>query len=311
MLINQLNNLRKKLSDYQLGSSICDFIDYLHIEVGLATSSLISYSKDLFYATIYLNKQNITTPEQIKPENIFQYIIELSKLGYVETTIRRATVSIKVYLKYCQINGIIKEDIISLIETPKTWKKIPHVVSFHHVMNLLNSPAITDQYFHRDRAMLELLYATGMRVSELAGIKKDDINTKFGYLRCFGKGSKERIVPVGEAAIYYITQYIKEQRPLLENNYSKNYLFLSRTGRPLERVNIWRILKKYAKRAGMDKLTPHTLRHCFATHLLSGGADLRSVQEMLGHADITTTQIYTHVDNERLKSIHKQFHPKP
>ncbi|MCK4888213.1 MAG: tyrosine-type recombinase/integrase, partial [Planctomycetes bacterium] len=169
-----------------------------------------------------------------------------------------------------------------------------------------------ERYYYRDKALLELLYATGIRASELANLKVKDINLDIGYLRCFGKGSKERIVPVGKAAIAAVRDYLSLLRPKLAKDYSEDWLLLSRTARPLGRIEIWRLVKKYAGRAGLGKkLSAHTLRHCFATHLLSGGADLRSVQEMLGHVDIATTQIYTHVDQDRLKSIHKQFHPRP
>jgi integrase/recombinase XerD len=160
--------------------------------------------------------------------------------------------------------------------------------------------------------MLELLYATGVRASELAGLKVSDLNLDIGYLRCLGKGSRERIIPVGQAAIAATVDYLQTLRPRLAKPHSGDFLLLSRTGRPMSRIEIWRLIKKYAARAGMPKnLTVHTLRHCFATHLLAGGADLRSLQEMLGHVDIATTQIYTHVDQERLRSIHKRFHPRP
>ena len=178
--------------------------------------------------------------------------------------------------------------------------------------NLLESPDKKEPYYLRDKAILELLYATGARAAEVATMKISNLNLDIGYLRCIGKGNKERIIPMGKAAIAAVRDYLSELRPRLANVLSEDFLFLSRTGRSLSRIEIWRMVKKYALRAGMPKnLTVHTLRHCFATHLLSGGADLRSVQEMLGHVDISTTQIYTHVDQGRLRKIHKEFHPRP
>jgi integrase/recombinase XerD len=185
------------------------------------------------------------------------------------------------------------------------------VVSREQVFGLLEAPAPEDPYYLRDRAMLFLLYATGARAGEVVGMKVRDVNLDIGYVRCFGKGRKERIVPLGKSAVGCLKQYLAEQRPLLIKPHSPETLFLSRTGHGLDRINLWRVVKKYALRAGMPrKMTVHTLRHCFATHLLSGGADLRSLQEMLGHADVRTTQIYTHVDQDRLKAIHKKYHPR-
>ena len=219
--------------------------------------------------------------------------------------------AIKMLLRFGVLTGILQEDFTSIIEGPKPWQKLPVVCNKEKVIDLLKAPLPQEEYYLRDKALLELLYATGCRASEVANLKISDLNTSIGYLRCLGKGQKERIVPVGRTAIAACNQYLDEQRPNLAKPHSKDSLFLSRTGRVLDRIDIWRIVKKYALRAGMPKnMTVHTLRHCFATHLLSGGADLRSVQEMLGHVDIATTQIYTHVDHERLKSIHKQFHPR-
>jgi integrase/recombinase XerD len=189
---------------------------------------------------------------------------------------------------------------------------LPSICSKQQVINLLNAPSPDEPFYLRDKAMLELLYATGIRASELAGLKIPDLNIDIGYLRCLGKGNRERVVPVGKVAIEATVEYLAKLRPGLAKPFSDNFLLLSRTGRPMSRIEVWRLVKKYAVRAGMPRnLTAHTLRHCFATHLLTGGADLRSVQEMLGHVDIATTQIYTHVDQERLREIHRKFHPRP
>ena len=216
------------------------------------------------------------------------------------------------FLRFAKLTGRIYDDFVTIFESPKLWQKLPIICSKQQVLNLINAPCPDEPFYLRDKAMLELLYATGIRASELAGLKISDINTDIGYLRCLGKGNKERVIPVGKVAIAATVEYVRELRPKLAKPFSGDSLLLSRTGRPMSRIEIWRLIKKYAIRAGMPRnLTVHTLRHCFATHLLAGGADLRSVQEMLGHADIATTQIYTHVDQERLRRIHKKFHPRP
>jgi integrase/recombinase XerD len=215
-------------------------------------------------------------------------------------------------LRFAKLTGLIEDDGAHVLETPKTWQKLPVVCNKQQVAKLLDAPRPAEPFYLRDKAILELLYATGMRASELAGLKTSDLNLEVGYVRCLGKGNKERVVPVGGVAIKATRAYLRDLRPRLFSAESGPHLLLSRTGRPLTRIEIWRFVKKYAIRAGMPRnLTAHTLRHCFATHLLSGGADLRSVQEMLGHADVGTTQIYTHVDHERLRRIHKEFHPRP
>ena len=215
------------------------------------------------------------------------------------------------FLRFARLTGLVDDDFTAIIESPKLWQKLPSVCSKQQVINLLNTPCPQEPFYFRDKAVLELLYATGMRASEIAGLRLSDLNLDVGYVRCIGKGSKERIIPMGKSAIAAVGEYLANLRPKLTKPFSEDFLLLSRTGRPMGRIEIWRLIKKYAIRAGMPKsLTVHTLRHCFATHLLAGGADLRSVQEMLGHVDIATTQIYTHVDLERLRSIHKKFHPR-
>jgi integrase/recombinase XerD len=216
------------------------------------------------------------------------------------------------FLRYAKLTGLVTNDFTTILEGPKLWQRLPIVCSTKQVTDLLNSPSPKEPYYLRDKAMLELLYATGVRASELAGLKNADLNLDIGYLRCLGKGSRERVIPVGKPAITAVEDYLRELRPKLAKSFSGDFLLLSRTGRGLGRIEVWRLIKKYAARAGMPRnLTVHTLRHCFATHLLAGGADLRSVQEMLGHVDIATTQIYTHVDSERLRAIHRKYHPRP
>lgn len=231
-----------------------------------------------------------------------------------EASINRALSAVKMLLKFSILTNRISEDFTAILEGPKRWQKLPVVCNQQRLMDMLNAPVTEDTYYVRDKAILEMLYATGARASELANMKVSDLHTSIGYLRCIGKGQKERVIPLGKTAIRYVTDYLEDNengRNKFVNEYSHNYLFLTRTGRPMDRIDVWRIVKKYAARVGLPKnLTAHTLRHCFATHMLSGGADLRSLQEMLGHADIATTQIYTHVDNERLKTIHRKFHPR-
>jgi integrase/recombinase XerD len=215
------------------------------------------------------------------------------------------------FLRFAKMMKLVEDDFTAVLESPKIWQRLPVICSKKQVVEIINAPVADEPYYFRDRAMLELLYATGVRASELAGLKVSDLNLDIGYLRCIGKGNRERVIPLGRAAIAATADYLKELRPRLARPGSGDFLLLSRTGRPMSRIEIWRLVKKYAARAGMPKgLTVHTFRHCFATHLLAGGADLRSVQEMLGHVDIATTQVYTHVDHERLRSIHRQFHPR-
>ena len=241
-----------------------------------------------------------------------QYQRKLTTESRDEASIKRALVAIKMFLRFAKMSGLINDDFSPIIESPKIWQKLPVICSKKQVLDLLNAPLPDEPFYYRDKAILELLYATGIRASELANLKISNINTDIGYLRCFGKGNKERIIPVGKVAIAATLEYLSNLRLNLAGPLSGDILLLSRTGRPMSRIEIWRLVKKYAIRAGMPRnLTVHTLRHCFATHLLSAGADLRSVQEMLGHVDIATTQIYTHVDQERLRKIHKQFHPRP
>jgi len=254
----------------------------------------------------------ISELRQIKPTLIQNYLRVLTQEQKSESSIKRSLVAIRMFLRFGKLTGLIEDDFSSLLESPKVWQKLPCVCSKQQVLELLNAPCPDEPFYLRDKAMLELLYATGVRASEIAGLKTSDLNLNIGYLRCLGKGSRERVVPMGKVAIAAIEEYLTNLRPRLVKPFSGDFLLLSRTGRPMSRIEIWRLVKKYAIRAGMPRnLTVHTLRHCFATHLLAGGADLRSLQEMLGHVDIATTQIYTHVDQERLRKIHRKYHPRP
>ena len=308
----QVQSVGEKLLALPLGRSVKDFLDFLSIEAGLSANTILSYGRDMKGFLEYCRSHKIRKISQIKPVLIQNYMVVLSKSSRAESSIKRSLVAIRMFLRFAKLTGLVEDDFTAILESPKIWQKLPTVCSKEQVVNLLNAPSPQEPFYLRDKAMLELLYATGLRASELAGLKRSDLNLDIGYLRCWGKGSKERIVPVGRAAISAVSEYLEQLRPKLAKPFSGDFLLLSRTGRPMGRIEIWRLVRKYAVRAGMPRnLTVHTLRHCFATHLLTGGADLRSVQEMLGHVDIATTQVYTHVDQERLRRIHKQFHPRP
>lgn len=307
----QVQNLNAKLDEQSFGRIIQAFLNYMTVEAGLSSNTILGYGRDLRDFAVFCDSKGIRHPDKIVTTTFYEYSKYLSRKGRAEASINRAVVAIKMFLRFCILTGQVKDDLTMFLESPKLWQKLPVICSKEQVARLMDSPDENEPYFHRDRALLELLYATGTRASEVAGLKIGDVNLKIGYVRCLGKGNKERIVPLNKSASAAIEMYLSELRPKLEKTFSKDWLFLSRTGRPLGRIELWRIVKKYARLSGLSRqMTTHTLRHCFATHLLSGGADLRSVQEMLGHVDISTTQIYTHVDQDRLRSIHKKFHPR-
>jgi len=308
----QLQTVVKELCSLSLGRDVKDFLDYLTVEAGLAGNTVLAYGRDLKGFLRHCRENKVDSLQQIKPALIQNYLKILGQRGASESSVKRGLVAIRMFLRFCRLTGRLEDDFTAILEGPKLWQKLPVVCSKQQVINLLETPSPKEAYYFRDRAMLELLYATGVRAGELAGLKVSDLNLEIGYLRCLGKGNRERVIPLGTSAVLAVVEYLSELRPHLARSFSGDFLLLSRTGRPMSRIDIWRLVKKYAIRAGMPRnLTVHTLRHCFATHLLSGGADLRSIQEMLGHVDIATTQIYTHVDQERLRRIHKRFHPRP
>lgn len=287
------------------------FLDYLFIECGLAGETVTAYKRDLkeFWATLVAAD---VEPGEISVEDVQRHLMRLQQRGLALSSIARHFAAIKVFLRHLFAERVLKRDVTSLMEAPKRWRNIPDALRYDQVNTLLNTPDPADEYYLRDRALLELLYATGMRVSEVVDLTLEQLNLKLGYVRCIGKGRKERVVPVGRQAIEAVREYLEVLRPRLLGERHTSALFLSRTGRPLDRTNMWRVVRKYATLAGITgHVSPHTLRHCFATHLLGGGADLRIVQELLGHADVVTTQIYTHVDETQLKKVHTQFHPRP
>jgi len=311
MLNNQVQILKQKLTERPLGKFVVRFMDYMTVEAGLSANTLLAYGRDLMGFCDYCGQKHIAGLDGITAITVHGYLQQLTqKDGLCENSQSRALVAIKMLLRFGLMTGAAKDDFTDSLEGPKLWKRLPSVCGPEQVFRLLAAPQPEDPYYARDKAMLYLLYATGARAGEVVGITVRDANLTIGYVRCFGKGQKERIVPLGKTASEHLKTYLSEQRPALLKPHSPDTLFLSRTGEGLDRTNLWRIVKKYALRAGMpQKMTVHTLRHCFATHLLSNGTDLRSLQEMLGHADVRTTQIYTHVDQSRLKALHKKFHP--
>ncbi|MHC4482778.1 MAG: site-specific tyrosine recombinase XerD [Planctomycetota bacterium] len=308
----QAQSVGNKLLSLPLGRNVKDFLDYLTVEAGLSSNTVLAYGRDLRGFLKYCKSNKISHPRQIKPVLIQNYLRILTGENKSESSIKRCLVAIRMFLRFARLTGLVEDDFTAILEGPKVWQRLPVICSKQQVINLLDTPSPNEAFYLRDKAMLELLYATGVRASELAGLKTSDLNLDIGYLRCLGKGNRERVIPIGKAAIAATVEYLTNQRPKLVRPFSGDFLLLSRTGRPMSRIEVWRLVKKYAIRAGMPRnLTVHTLRHCFATHLLAGGAGLRSIQEMLGHVDIATTQIYTHVDQERLRSIHKKYHPRP
>ena len=293
-------------------ANIDQFLDYLSLERGLSKNTLLAYFRDLNKFREFLSKKHITSFKDVKKSDITDFMFLQKDNGLSANSVARTLVAIKVLFRFLVREAFLKTDVASVIETPKLWKNLPQVISSHEVDKLLNAPNLKNWMGIRDKAYLEVMYATGLRASEVIGLNIYDVNFDLGVLKCLGKGSKERIVPLGKAAKIAVKRYIDKVRPTLIKRDSEKGLFLTRLGRKMSRQMLWRIIKRYAKRARINKnVRPHTLRHSFATHLLEGGADLRAVQEMLGHANISTTQIYTHINRERLKSIHRKFHPRP
>ncbi|MHC4071277.1 MAG: site-specific tyrosine recombinase [Planctomycetota bacterium] len=307
----QTQSVGEKLMALPLGHYVKSFLGYLTVEAGLSENTVLAYGRDLKSFLMYCKSGNISDLQQITPTVIRDYMRVLTLDQKSEGSVKRSLAAIRMFLRFAKLTGLVEDDFVGILESPKIWQRLPTICNKQQVIDLLTAPSPDEPFYLRDKAMLELLYATGIRAGELAGLKSSDLNLDIGYLRCLGKGKKERVIPIGRVAIAATAEYLAKLRPGLAGSLSEDFLLLSRTGRPMSRIEIWRLVKKYAIRAGMPRnLTVHTLRHCFATHLLTGGADLRSVQEMLGHVDIATTQIYTHVDQERLREIHRKFHPR-
>jgi integrase/recombinase XerD len=287
------------------------FDNLLSLEKGSSVNTREAYRRDLARLIEYASMRGIADPTALTPKLLREYVYHLKDLGLAPASIRRSISATRTYFKFLLGEGLLPKDPSEKLETPKAWRTLPEVLTVAEVEKLLASPQIDEPLAFRDRALFELAYGAGLRVSEWITLQVRDLVLQEGLVRVFGKGSKERIVPLGRRAIGSVATYLAELRPRLDRGHSEGVVFLNARGTPLSRMGAWKILRQHVERAGITKsVTPHTLRHSFATHLLEGGADLRAVQEMLGHASIATTQIYTHVDRDYLRKVHKQFHPR-
>jgi len=297
----------------QMEDRLKDFIHFMVVEKGLSKNTIMSYERDLKSYLLYIQKvEQITSLNDITRVHIVHFLHHLKQQGKSSKTLARHVASVRSFHQFLLREKATEQDPSVHIESPQIEKTLPKVLNLSEVEALLESPDEDTPLGIRDRAMLELLYATGIRVSELIQLNLDDLHLTMGFIRCIGKGNKERIIPIGKTASSVIDKYIKDGRPKLKSKHnSTEALFLNHHGKRLTRQGFWKILKGLAQKANIEKdLTPHTLRHSFATHLLENGADLRAVQEMLGHADISTTQIYTHVSKIRLKDVYSKHHPR-
>ena len=290
---------------------IDEFMNFMAVEKGSSLNTLEAYSRDLRRFADYLKEEEITALGAVDPGHLVDFLGTLKKGGLSATSINRNLAAIRGFYRYLLRSGHIAENVLTKVSLAKSWVRLPDTLNLREMEKLLQKPDDATPQGLRDRAMLELLYATGLRVSELLTLTVNDLNWQVGCLAATGKGRKERIVPVGKAAIAILRRYVDESRPLLLKGEKTNILFVNRRGGGLTRQALWKTIRKYAALAGLQKkVHPHTFRHSFATHLLEGGADLRAVQVMLGHADISTTQVYTHVARERLKQLHARHHPR-
>lgn len=285
------------------------FLEFLSIEKGLSPNTVLSYRRDVKKLFQFFKKEKIPWIEA-KEEDLRRFIHHQSRGGLSARSLARVISSLKSFYKFLVLDGMLKKNPAVSLSSPKTWLALPKFLRVSEVESLLIQPDERDVLGIRDKAMLELLYATGLRASELISLKPKDLNLEDGFLICLGKGGKERIVPIGDSASRALRKYLDEARPKLLKK-PNEFLFLTYRGGSFTRQGFWKLLKAYAKKAGLDlKISPHILRHSFATHLLERGADLRSVQLMLGHSQITTTQVYTHVSRKRLRKVYDKYHPR-
>jgi integrase/recombinase XerD len=293
-----------------------DFLAYLRIEAGLSPATLDAYGRDLRDLTDWLTDQGVGAIDAVTPRKLVEHVRALHKeQGLQPSSITRHLATLRVFFRFMLAEGRIERDPTLVLETPTRWKRLPGVLSPNQMKKLLKAPAPEHgRLWLRDQAMLELMYGAGLRASEVGGLLLKEYNPTLGVLLVTGKGNKQRMTPIGEPAQLAVEQYLKELRPELahfDDGRDEGRVLLSNTGRPLERVAVWQIVRKNARNAGLKNVHPHMLRHSFATHLLAGGADLRVVQELLGHSDIATTQIYLHVDRTQLRQVVKKHHPRP
>jgi integrase/recombinase XerD len=295
----------------RVNALIRQFLDHLTLERGLSENTQEAYAADLVAFADFLTSRGVKALNDVERADVMDFLVAEKERGQAVSSISRRLVALKVFFTFLQQEGLLARNVMDAMDSPKLWRILPGVLSAREVERLLAQPAGDDRLAMRDRALLELLYATGLRVSELAGLNGDDIHFDSGYVRCRGKGNKVRIVPFGTKARQALQRYIEVARPQLEKGAGDRRVFLTQRGHGFTRQGLWKLIRTYARRAGIDKpVSPHTLRHSFASHLLANGAALRVIQEMLGHADIATTQIYTHVDQGRLRQIHTRYHPR-
>jgi integrase/recombinase XerD len=287
------------------------FADYLRFERGHSERTLDAYERDVGRLAEFMAARGRSAPGAIVPRDLRDFVLHLKDLGLAPASIARNVAAVRTYFRFLVEEGLAETDPSERMEPPRRWRTLPEVLSAEEVGRLVEAPDLSHPLAWRDRAMLEFAYASGVRVSELAGLGLTDLVLEEGFSRVLGKGSKERLVPIGRKAVGALSIYLRETRPRLDRGRSEGRVFLNARGGPLSRMGIWKILRGHVEAVGIEKrVTPHTLRHTFATHLLEGGADLAAVQEMLGHADIATTQIYTHVDRTYLNEVHRRYHPR-
>jgi integrase/recombinase XerD len=287
------------------------FQDFLSLEAGHSANTVVSYTRDVRRLAEFVESKGASSPDAVTREMLRELVFALKDLGLSPATIRRQISAARTYYAFMVGEGEVAQDPTDRLQPPKPGRSLPDVLTVEEINALLEAPQIDEPLGWRDRALLELGYGAGLRVSELCGLELKDLVLTEGLVRAFGKGSKERLVPIGRSVAGAVSVYLHSVRAELDRGKTRNRVLLNARGQPLSRVGAWGIVKKAAERAKITKrVTPHTLRHTFATHLLEGGADLRALQEMLGHADLATTQIYTHVDREYLREVHRRFHPR-
>lgn len=291
--------------------SVEPFCDHLSFERGLSPRTLEAYRRDIERMAAFLESRGVCRVGDATAHDLRDYVYHLKDRGLQASSIRRNLSAVRTYFGFLLAEGVVVTDPTERVELPRAWRRLPGVLSVAEVERLLDAPDPGERLYWRDKALLEVAYASGVRVSELIALKVRDLDLLEGLATVLGKGSKERLVPIGRSAARALVVYLRDIRPMLVRGDTEGVVFLNHRGGPLSRMGVWSILRKHVGRAGIRKrVTPHTLRHSFATHLLEGGADLAAVQEMLGHADIATTQIYTHVEREYLRDVHRRFHPR-
>ncbi len=293
-------------------NDIDDYLAFIAVEKGLSTTTLEAYSRDLIEFSSFVIDIGCKKPEKVGTRHVLKWLTHLKKSGIAPSSSARKLSSVRGFFRYLLLENRIKASPTAVIGNPKVGRKLPLVLTPEEVERLLSQPNTEKPSGLRDRALLEILYSCGLRASEAVMLQMGQINLKGGFLKITGKGDKQRVVPLGEEAIFWLKNYIEKARPKLLKKANSYYCFVGRQGKPISRQRLWQIIKGYSLKAGLsDKIYPHCLRHCFATHLLEGGADLRAVQLLLGHSDITTTQIYTHLEIGYLRKVHKRYHPRP